>query len=138
DRGPTEARDPGGRTQSRGQGVLMKISSIRTKLLLLVVLVALSVNAISAAYSYFSTSDLLRDQMVKRGQYIAANLAYNSKYGVLTEDKPLLTQLLDGALGGDVVGAMIRDAKGQTLAQKGENVRPQDLPATPAEAPEAR
>jgi len=116
----------------------MKISSIRTKLLLLVVLVALAVNAVSAVYSYISTSRLLRDEMVKRGHYIAANLAYNSKYGVLTEDKPLLTQLLDGALGGDVVGAMIRDAKGQSLARKGENVRAQDLPATPAEAPEAR
>ena len=41
---------------------------------------------------------MLRDQLVKRGRYIAANLAYNSKYGVLTEDKPLLTQLLEGAL----------------------------------------
>jgi methyl-accepting chemotaxis protein len=114
----------------------MKISSIRTKLLLLVVLVALAVNAIAAGYSYFSTSDLLRDQMVKRGQYIAANLAYNSKYGVLTEDKPLLTQLLDGALqGSDVVGATIRDAKGQALAQKGEIVK--NLPVAPAASAEA-
>jgi len=116
----------------------MKISSIRTKLLLLVVGVALAVNAIAAAYSYFSTGDLLREQMVKRGRYIAANLAYNSKYGVLTEDKATLMELLDGALGSDVVGAMIRDAKGQILAQKGENVRQQDLPPTPAAEPEAR
>ncbi len=51
--------------------------------------------------------------MVKRGRYIASNLAYNSKYGVLTEDKPLLTQFLEGAVsagggvtgGSDVVGA---------------------------------
>jgi methyl-accepting chemotaxis protein len=115
----------------------MKISSIRTKLLLLVVGVALLVNAIAAGYSYFSTGVLLRDQMVKRGEYIAANLAYNSKYGVLTEDKPLLAQLLDGALqGSDVVGAMIRDGKGQILAQKGETVR--DLPAAPAIGPESR
>jgi methyl-accepting chemotaxis protein len=120
----------------------MRIDSIRAKFVLLVVVVALAVNLISALYSYLQSGELLRNEMVKRGQYIAANLAYNSKYGVLTEDKPLLTQLLEGALasgtarGSDVVGAMIRDAKGQILAQKGEGVK--DLPAVPASQPEAR
>ena len=46
------------------------------------------------------------------GRYIATNLAFNAKYGVLTEDKPLLVQFLDGAVsasgsaqaGSDVVG----------------------------------
>src|SRR5262245_19290417 len=120
----------------------MRIDSIRAKFVLLVVAVALAVNAISAGYSYLSSGRLLREETVKRGQYIAANLAYNSKYGVLTEDKPLLTQLLEGALasgaarGSDVVGAMIRDARGQILAQKGEPAR--DLPATPAAQAEAR
>ena len=120
----------------------MRLTSIRTKFLLLVVGVALLVNLVSAGYAYFTTERLLRDQMVRRGHYIASNLAYNSKYGVLTEDKPLLTQLLEGALsagsaeGSDVVGAMIRDAKGQVLAQKGEIVK--DLPSTPASRPEDR
>jgi methyl-accepting chemotaxis protein len=111
--------------------------SLRAKLMLLVVGVALLVNVFSAGYSYKSTSTLLRAQMVKRGHYIADNLAYNSKYGVLTEDKPLLTQLLEGALAAgsgnqqsDVVGAMIRDANGAILAQKGDSIR--DLPKAPA------
>jgi methyl-accepting chemotaxis protein len=83
---------------------------------------------------------LLREQIVKRGRYIAQNLAYNAKYGVLTEDKTLLNQLLTGALSAgttddahDVVGAMIRDAKGQTLAHRGVAVK--DLPAGPAAMP---
>ena len=118
----------------------MTIRSIRTKFLLLVAGVALLVGAVSAGFELFMSGRLLREQMAKRGRYIAQNLAYNSKYGVLTEDKPLLTQLLEGALSAgtdrtragtsDVVGAMIRDAKGAVLAQRGAVIR--DLPSTPA------
>jgi hypothetical protein len=118
----------------------MTIRSIRTKFLLLVAGVALLVGAVSAGFELLMSGALLREQVVKRGRYIAQNLSYNSKYGVLTEDKPLLTQLLEGALSAgtdrsrvgssDVVGAMIRDAKGAVLAQRGALIR--DLPSTPA------
>jgi methyl-accepting chemotaxis protein len=118
----------------------MTIRSIRTKFLLLVAGVALLVGAVSAGFELLMSGALLREQVVKRGRYIAQNLSYNSKYGVLTEDKPLLSQLLEGALSAgtdrsragssDVVGAMIRDAKGSVLAQRGALIR--DLPSTPA------
>src|SRR5438093_2694242 len=120
----------------------LRTLSIRTKLLLLVAGVALLVGTVSAVYSSVSSGHVLREQMVKRGTYIAGNLAYNSKYGVLTEDRPLLTQLLEGAIaaqsgqGSDVVGAMIRDAKGAVLAQKGVSIR--DLPLAPATTVEDR
>src|SRR5262249_39101198 len=68
---------------------------------------------------------------------------FNCKYGVLTEDKPLLTQLLEGALaaggtsgGSDVVGAAVRGLKGEILAQTGKPIK--DLPPTPAAAAEER
>ena len=121
---------------------MFRMSSIRSKLVLLVAGVALVVSGISAVYDLFGSGVILREQMVKRGRYIVSNLAYNSKYGVLTEDKPLLTQFLEGAMGEgasegtDVVGAMIRDAKGAILAQKGASIK--DLPATPATEPRAR
>src|SRR4029453_12939513 len=90
-----------------------------------------------------ASQGLLREQMVKRGRYIASNLAFNSKYGVLTEDKPLLTQFLEGAVaagggaaGSDVVGALTPDAKGQILAQTGKSIK--DLPAEPASTIEER
>src|SRR6185503_6828206 len=125
--------------------------SMRSKFLLLVAGVALAVGAASASFQLYESNQLLRDEMVKRGRFIAQNLAYNAKYGVLTEDKPLLTQLLQGALtasgdptaGGtgaragattDVVGALIRDAKGAVLAsqfgQTGDSIR--NLPPLPA------
>ena len=114
----------------------LNVSSIRTRFLLLVGCVAAGVGTFSGWYSYSSGGSLLREQMVKRGHYIAENLALNSKYGVLTEDRPILTQLLEDAVtasgeGGagdaatesDVVGAMIRGADGEILAQTGAAVR---------------
>jgi methyl-accepting chemotaxis protein len=121
----------------------MGVRSIRMKFLLLVAGVALVVGGVSVVYDLLASERLLREQMVKRGRYIATNLAFNSKYGVLTEDKPLLTQFLEGAVaagggasGSDVVGALIRDAKGTVLAQTGKSIK--DLPAAPAEAVEER
>jgi hypothetical protein len=97
--------------------MLINTKSIRTKLLLLLAGIALAVGGVSVLYDLFAGEAVIRDQIVKRGRYVASNLAFNAKYGVLTEDKPLLTQFLEGAVaaGGegersDVVGAMIRAA----------------------------
>ncbi len=115
----------------------LNLKSVRTKFILLVGLVALVVAGISVLYDFWASQAVVREQVSLRGRYIASNLAFNSKYGVLTEDKPLLTQFLEGAVaagGGvaksDVVGAMVRDAKGVILAQTGKAMR--DLPDGPA------
>src|SRR5512134_3403414 len=107
--------------------------SIRTKMLGLLAGIALVVGGVSVVYDLVAGEAVIRDQIVKRGRYVASNLAFNAKYGVLTEDKPLLTQFLEGAsaAGGqgeqsDVVGALIRDGKGAVLAQAGKSLR--DLP----------
>jgi methyl-accepting chemotaxis protein len=112
-------------------------TSIRTKAILLVVGIATTVVVASVVYDFVATGRAVTDQMKKRGRYIASNLAFNAKYGVLTEDRPLLVQFLEGATGAageeegsDVVGAMIRDASGESLAQTGKALR--NLPAEPA------
>jgi methyl-accepting chemotaxis protein len=118
------------------------MTSVRSKLVALVIGIAVLVGGLSALYDLVGSERLLNGELAKRGRYIAANLAYNAKYGVLTEDKPLLTQFLDGALtsgtgeGSDVVAAVIRDAKGQILVQKGPVL--QDLPSLPASEIEER
>jgi methyl-accepting chemotaxis protein len=105
------------------------MTSIRTKMLGLLAGIAFVVGGVSVSYDLVTGEGLLRDQIVKRGRYIASNLAFNAKYGVLTEDRPLLLQFLQGATSGggeggsDVVGAMIRDAKGETLAEVGKAIR---------------
>jgi methyl-accepting chemotaxis protein len=117
--------------------------SIRAKFLALLTLTAVVITGVSLVYDLVAGEAVLRDQIVKRGRYVASNLAFNSKYGVLTEDKPLLEQFLQGAVaaGGvgersDVVGAMIRDASGMALAHTGAAIR--DLPAALPAAPEER
>jgi methyl-accepting chemotaxis protein len=121
----------------------LSLRSVRTKFILLVAGVALVVGGVSVVYNLRASQGQLREQVVLRGRYIASNLAYNSKYGVLTEDKPLLTQFLEGAVSAeaagrksDVVGAMIRDAKGAILARTGKVIK--DLPDGPALALQER
>src|SRR5262245_37354605 len=110
--------------------------SSSTKRVMLSALVGVQARGIGPLLSALSNRAVLREELVKRGNYIASNLAYNSKYGVLTEDKPLLSQLLEGAMSSvagqssDVVGAMIRDQQGAILAQKGLSVK--SLPNAPA------
>src|SRR5271169_6406797 len=112
--------------------------SIRTKLLLLVTFVALVVGGVATIYGYASGQGVLQSELRKRGRYIASTLAYNARYGVLTEDKPFLNELLAGVVQAsdekqwDIGGAMIRDGKGAILAQRGSSVR--DLPSQPATA----
>jgi methyl-accepting chemotaxis protein len=117
--------------------------SIRAKFLFLLTLTAVVITSVSVVYDLVASGAAIRDQIVKRGRYVASNLAFNAKYGVLTEDKPLLTQFLEGAVGSggggersDVVGALIRDAKGEVLAQAGKAIR--DLPAAPPTEVEQR
>jgi methyl-accepting chemotaxis protein len=113
--------------------MLIGTKSIRAKILSLLTLTAFVITGVSLAYDLVAGGRAIREQIVKRGRYVASNLAFNAKYGVLTEDKALLAQFLEGAVaaGGDaersdVVGAMIRDARGAVLAQTGKAIR--DLP----------
>src|SRR5437867_13357285 len=98
------------------------LRSVRTKFILLVAGVALVAAGVSIIYDLQASQGQLREQVVLRGRYIASNLAFNSKYGVLTEDKPLLTQFLEGAAGAsgsksDGLGSVIRHAQGEHRAQ---------------------
>jgi hypothetical protein len=58
----------------------------------------------------------VRGQIEKRGRYIATNLAYNSKYSVLTEDHTLAQQLARGSLVDPEIAAVtIRTVDGKPL-----------------------
>jgi methyl-accepting chemotaxis protein len=107
--------------------------SIRTKLLLLVAGVALLVGGMSAVYSSVRSGRLLREQIERRGRFIADHLAKRGLYPVMTEDKQELMSLATSAMEAgvsregdgqrreersDVVGVIIRDARGAILAQR--------------------
>jgi hypothetical protein len=102
--------------------------------------VCLVVVVVAATFQSVQSRALVHEQITRRGRYIAVNLAYNSRYGVLTEDRPLLAQMLEGAAGGyagaDVAGGSIRDATGAVLAEVGAAVS--ERPTSPPDRPDER
>ena len=98
----------GGRARERlRRSVTMALNtrSVRSKLLGLLAVIALRGRRPGRHLRPRRLSrSLLREQVVRRGRYIATNLAFNAKYGVLTEDKPLLVQFLDGAVSASGAG----------------------------------
>jgi methyl-accepting chemotaxis protein len=113
----------------------IRLRSMRTRLLLLVMSVALLVAVLSAAYSTVSGGRLLREQLVKRGTYIAGNLAHNARTAVLIDDRAQLLALIDGVRtvsGGsesDVAAVVIRDTQGEALAESGKRLGRLTVPA---------
>jgi len=89
-------------------------------------------SAAAVVYAGGDSDEKVREQIVKRGQYIAANLAYNSDYGVLIQDVTQLNDLAAGAMMGtdDVVAVVIRSDKGRVLASQGAELR--DLSPLPS------
>ena len=102
--------------------------SIRTKLLGLVAGVALARGLRSSGlYSYWSSKRLLETRSSSAAATSRPTWPTTASYGVLTEDKhassPSSWRACPGGGGAarsrDVVGALIRDAKGAVLAQVG-------------------
>src|SRR5262249_44656465 len=93
---------------------------------------ALLAGAAFAGYASYRIESVVREQLVRRGQYIARSLAGDSIYGVMTTDQPLLAQLVEIAMvaGGDASGGLsgvvIRGASGRVLAERGDS--PAGLP----------
>ena len=124
---------------------MFSIGSVRTRLVLLVAVVAFLVGAGSGIFQLYSGGQAQTLNTALPYQVLFRDLPspYNSKYGVLTEDKPLLNQTLEGAVSDkytDVIGAVVRDVGGTVLAQRGAVIRDRPdgrfapLPATPTTA----
>ena len=62
--------------------------------------------------------ELIQTELEKRGESLVKNLAYNSEYGVLVENKDMLQNLIKGlAQQEDVAYVMIQDKEGNILAE---------------------
>ncbi len=61
--------------------------------------------------------ELIRSSLMDRGRSLARNLAYNSEYAVLIDNKDLLTQLVEGVIREeDVLYAVIQNETGESLS----------------------
>lgn len=70
--------------------------NLRTKIILLVSTI---VFIVSFSYGIVFTREIknaLQEELIKRGSFLAENIAFNSRYGVIAEDTIILTQITEG------------------------------------------
>ncbi len=70
--------------------------SLRAKFTLMIALMISAVGLFLGWYAYAKTKEVLYDELMARGRGIARNLAFNSRYAALTEDRTVLRDLIYG------------------------------------------
>ena len=110
--------------------------SLKLKAMVFISLMILAVGAVLGWYFLSQSKEVVKEELRKRALALTKNLAYNSRYGLLTEDSVILQQLMDAILREDnVIYVVIADQDGEILAEFFKD----DLPrATPASAAHAR
>jgi len=90
---------------------------LKSKFVLTISFLILVTSVILSGFLTERQSLLIERELEKRGELMARNLAHNSEYGVLVENKPLLLNLMEGLYQEEeVVYISIRDRKGNILA----------------------
>ena len=97
----------------------MKIPSLKfpfglkVRFVLIISGLILFTSAILSGFLIERQSELIHKELEKRGESLVKNLAYNSEYGVLVENKDLLRNLIRGlAQQEDVAYIMIQNRNG--------------------------
>ncbi len=95
-----------------------KISlGLKTKFVLTISFLIVVTSAILSVFLIEKQSLLIQRELEKRGELMARNLAHNSEYGVLVENKQLLFNLMKALFQEkEVIYIIIRDRKGNLLA----------------------
>ncbi len=98
---------------------------LKNKIIGVTTLVIVMTTVVSSNFFYIRTKRLLFENLQKRGRTICENLTGSAKYGVLTEDVTVLTELAEGVIQQeDVVYVIIEDEHGKILAEKKETEIP--------------
>ncbi len=93
--------------------------SLRLKFILYIIWGIVVLSAIYSGYYLLLTRSISVDELRKRGEMIAENFAYNIRFGVIAEDKVLLSELLDNILKDkDIAYVVVTDNKGAILVSK--------------------
>ena len=92
--------------------------SFKFKAMVFISLMILAVGAGLGSYFLGQSEAILTEETKKRALALANSLAHNSRYGLLTEDPVILSQLLKGALQeADVIYVAIADHEGELIAE---------------------
>jgi signal transduction histidine kinase/DNA-binding response OmpR family regulator len=91
--------------------------SLQVKAITFISVLILAVGASLSWYFLRQTENVFTDELRKRALTLARSLAHNSKYGILTEDREILSELIQGVLQEDsVLFGLIANAQGEVLA----------------------
>ena len=95
-------------------------SSLCVKIIIGIVFLVAFVALVFSFFFITNQRKIIYSSLKSRGLILATNLAYNSEYGVITENIGSLNNLIQGVLvQPDVRYALIEDERGQVLAGKG-------------------
>lgn len=93
--------------------------SLRTKFIAFISLVIIAVCSGLSLYVIRQQAQVMAESLIKTGVMIVHNLAYNSRYSLITQDRPTLERLVDGVLEVDeVVYVAMSDHQGKTFLWK--------------------
>ena len=91
---------------------------LKMRFVLIISALILFTSVILSGFLIKKQSELIQRELEKRGESLVKNLAYNSEYGVLVENKDLLLNLIKGlSQQEDVAYIIIQDRNGNILAQ---------------------
>ncbi len=103
---------------------LLRRFALREKFVVVVSIVIVTSMLVISGYLIKRQNEIYHQELAKRGQAMAANLAYNAEYGVILEAGDELQALIKGvAMADDIIYVVITSADGKVLAETGENVR---------------
>ena len=96
--------------------------ALRGKFVLLVSVVTIASMLLISGYLIKRQGAIYHDELVKRGENMVSNLAYNAEFGVILESSSELENLIRGvARADDIVYISIATVDGRILAEIGEN-----------------
>ena len=106
------------------------VISFQLKAIGFISLMILAVGTLLSWYFLSRGEVVVKEELQKRTLALTQNLAYNSRYGILTEDQVILQQLIESIMQEDqIIFAMIADAEGKALAQQFKGQPSNDSPA---------
>jgi signal transduction histidine kinase len=98
------------------------VFGLKPKFLTYIISAIIVMGSLFSGYYINKSHKILTRELEKRGSALAHNLAFNSKYGIMTKNKDILNRLLAGVIHEeDVNTAVIYDVSGQILASRAKH-----------------
>ncbi len=93
--------------------------SLRLKFIIYIIFGIVMLSLIYSVYYLYLTRSISSDELAKKGNVIAEDFSYNIRFGVIAEDKVLLSELMDNLFKDkDVAYVVVTDAKDNVMVSR--------------------